>query len=65
MSESITLKCFPKTKLEYIASICLESQDLSGLSTEEIFNKYFEIEEEIRSLNKDRLANKHTQRIGY
>ena len=65
MNESITLQSFPKTKLEYLATVCLESQDLSGLNNKEIFDKYFQIEEEIRALNKDRLANKNRQSINY
>lgn len=48
MSDSTVLKTFPSMPDEAIALMWLQAQDLSGLSPEEMFDKYQEAYKRIR-----------------
>lgn len=48
MSDQITLKSFPENKLEALAMLYVQTQDLSGLTPEQLLDKYQEAYDKIR-----------------
>ncbi|NLK28119.1 MAG: hypothetical protein GX306_07220 [Clostridiales bacterium] len=53
MSETINLNTFPSGKASALTMLYLEKQDLSGISPEELAEKYTEIYERIDKRLKD------------
>lgn len=54
----VSLNTFPSTETEALAMLFVQSQDLSGLSPEEIYDKYRDAYEKIREHHKaKRTAN--------
>ena len=53
----VTLRTFPKNECEALAMLYIQNQDLSGLTPEQLFEKYQETYEKICKHRK--LCNEH------
>lgn len=49
-----TLRTFPDGKIEALTMLYLQNQDLSGLTPEEILDKYDDTYEKIKAHNKEK-----------
>jgi hypothetical protein len=57
MSETV-LHSFPSNETEALAMLWLQSQDLRGITPEELLDKYQDAYQKIRQRNKDNRAAK-------
>lgn len=57
MSETV-LHSFPSNEIEALAMLWLQSQDLSGITPEELLDKYQDVYQKIRQRKKDNYAAK-------
>ena len=48
------LRTFPDSKIEALAMLYLQSQDLSGLTPEEILDKYDDAYQKIKAHNREK-----------
>lgn len=62
MPDSVALNTFPDNKLEALAMLYLENQDLSGLSPSDILDKYDYALDQIKLHNKEVSKNR---RLGW
>lgn len=53
MNDSVTLSTFPSGKIEAIAMLYVQQQDLSGKTPEEIFDLFEATVEQLRSHQKE------------
>lgn len=57
MSETV-LHSFPSNEIEALAMLWLQSQDLSGITPEELLDKYQDVYQKIRQRKKDNYTAK-------
>lgn len=57
------LYSFPDDKYEALAMLYVQHQDLSGLTPEQLFDKYQEAYDKIRAHEKENRTNRRTARI--
>lgn len=64
MSENVTFNTFPHNKVEALAMLYLQNQDLSKVTPEELLNLYVDTYEEIKNADLARKkANKEKQSL--
>ena len=63
MNNSVKLSTFPNNKIEALTMLYLQSQDLSGLSPEELYDKYEETYEKIVEHHKQKNVEPPVQGI--
>lgn len=52
MAEQVTLNTYPENKFEALTMLYLQTQDLSGLTPEELLEKYYDVYGKMRDHNK-------------
>lgn len=56
MSDKTTLNTFPASELQALALLYVQNQDLSGLSPEEVYDKYRDAYERIGKYRRDKVS---------
>mgnify|MGYP000162840993 CR=1 FL=1 len=65
MSDKIYFSAFPSNKIEALAMLYLQKQDLSNLSPEEVYDKYQDACDKIYKHYKEINKTKRSQRIDF
>lgn len=56
MSDKVTLNTFPASEIQALALLYVRNQDLSGLSPEEVYDKYRDAYERIGKYRRDKAS---------